>query len=72
MSAITSIVKNPSFKTASWGILIKPVREGKVLSQFNPNLSLIPASNTKILTTAAAVRIYGDRNREKLGSLRSL
>ncbi|MEM6753330.1 MAG: D-alanyl-D-alanine carboxypeptidase [Cyanobacteria bacterium P01_C01_bin.38] len=71
-SAITSIVKNPSFKTARWGILIKPVREDKVLYQFNPNLSLIPASNTKLLTTAAALRIYGDRNREKLASLRPL
>ena len=71
-SAITSIVKNPSFKTAKWGILIKPVREAKVLYQFNPNLSLIPASNTKLLTTAAALRIYGDRNPEKLASLRPL
>ncbi len=71
-SAITSIVKNSSFKTARWGILIKPVREAKVLYQFNPNLSLIPASNTKLLTTAAAVRIYGDRNPEKLASLRPL
>ena len=71
-SAITSIVKNPSFKTARWGILIKPVNEAKVLYQFNPNLSLIPASNTKLLTTAAAVRIYGSRNREKLASLRPL
>ena len=70
--AITSIVKNPSFKTARWGILIKPVREDKVLYQFNPNLSLIPASNTKLLTTAAALRIYGDRNPEKLASLRPL
>ena len=71
-SAITSIVKNPSFKTARWGILIKPVREDKVLYQFNPNLSLIPASNTKLLTTAAALRIYGDRNPQKLASLRPL
>ncbi|MBV6626668.1 MAG: D-alanyl-D-alanine carboxypeptidase [Rivularia sp. (in: Bacteria)] len=71
-SAITSIVKNPSFKTARWGILIKPVREDKVLYQFNPHISLIPASNTKLLTTAAAVRIYGDRNPEKLASLRPL
>ncbi len=71
-SAITSIVKNPSFKTARWGILIKPVREAKVLYQFNPNLSLIPASNIKLLTTAAAVRIYGEINPEKLASLRPL
>ncbi len=71
-SAITSIVKNPSFRTARWGILIKPVREDKVLYQFNPNLSLIPASNTKLLTTAAALRIYGNRNPQKLASLRPL
>ncbi len=71
-SAITSIVKNPSFKSARWGILIKPVREAKVLYQLNPNMNLIPASNTKLLTTAAALRIYGDRNPEKLASLRPL
>ncbi|MCJ8281198.1 MAG: hypothetical protein MJK14_15295 [Rivularia sp. ALOHA_DT_140] len=39
-SAITSIVKNPRFKTAKWGIPIKPVREAKVLYQFNPNMNL--------------------------------
>lgn len=67
-SAIASIVKSPKFKTARWGILIQPVSDPTILYQHNPDISLIPASNVKLLTTAAALRIVRDRNPRNLSS----
>lgn len=60
-AAIASIVENPRFSDARWGILIQPVAESTVLYQHNPETALIPASNVKLLTTAAAIRIASDR-----------
>jgi D-alanyl-D-alanine carboxypeptidase/D-alanyl-D-alanine-endopeptidase (penicillin-binding protein 4) len=70
--AITSIIHNPRFKTAQWGIIIKPIGQPTALYQSNPNVSLIPASNIKLLTTAAAIEIYTERRPEKLTSLHNL
>lgn len=58
-AAISSIVENPRFNTARWGILIQPISEPTILYQYNPDLPLIPASNVKLLTTAAALRLTG-------------
>jgi serine-type D-Ala-D-Ala carboxypeptidase/endopeptidase (penicillin-binding protein 4) len=71
-TGITSIVNNPSFKTAKWGIVIKPIGEPGSLYQHNPNRHLIPASNIKLLTTAAALQFYTENRPEKLASLRNL
>jgi serine-type D-Ala-D-Ala carboxypeptidase/endopeptidase (penicillin-binding protein 4) len=60
-SAIASILRRPRFKTARWGILIQPIAQPGVLYQHNPELSLIPASNVKLLTTAAALRSANTR-----------
>ena len=68
-TGIQAIVEAPRFRTAQWGILIKPISEGNVLYQHNPDLSLIPASNIKLLTTAAALQIFSDRDPAKLPSL---
>jgi len=60
-ATIAAIIKGPRFNTAQWGILIEPVSEPTVLYKYNSDTSLIPASNIKLLTTAAALRIIGDR-----------
>ncbi|MGG6266795.1 D-alanyl-D-alanine carboxypeptidase [Leptolyngbya sp. AN10] len=60
-SRIDRIIQQPRFRTARWGIVIKPIEKSTILYQRNPNLSLIPASNVKLLTTAAALQI-ADRN----------
>jgi serine-type D-Ala-D-Ala carboxypeptidase/endopeptidase (penicillin-binding protein 4) len=60
-SAIASIVDNPRFDTAQWGIMMEPIAEPTVLYQHNSDLALIPASNIKLLTTAAAFRQASDR-----------
>jgi serine-type D-Ala-D-Ala carboxypeptidase/endopeptidase (penicillin-binding protein 4) len=61
-SSIASIIDRSSFNTAQWGIAIEPVSEPTVLYQHNSDAFLIPASNIKLLTTAAALRIVVDRS----------
>ena len=60
-ATISAIINNSRFHTAQWGILVEPLSEPTVLYQHNANTSFIPASNIKLLTTAAALRIVGDR-----------
>ncbi|MCU0550590.1 MAG: D-alanyl-D-alanine carboxypeptidase/D-alanyl-D-alanine-endopeptidase [Leptolyngbya sp. Prado105] len=62
-SSIASIVNHPRFDTARWGIVIKPIEKATILYQHNPNASLIPASNVKLLTTAAALQIVPKQTR---------
>lgn len=52
-SAITSIINTYKGK---WGILVQKLENGETIYQYNPDLGLIPASNIKILTTAAALQ----------------
>lgn len=68
-AAIASIVHDPRFRTAHWGILIEPIAEPTVLYQYNPDEFLIPASNIKLLTTAAALKVVGDRAPQYLAAL---
>lgn len=67
-SAIAAIVERPTFKTAQWGILIEPLFEATSLYRHNSDTFLIPASNIKLFTTAAALRTFGDRS-DALASL---
>jgi serine-type D-Ala-D-Ala carboxypeptidase/endopeptidase (penicillin-binding protein 4) len=53
---LDSIVKDPIFDGAEWGVMVQSLRSGQPLYQYNAELDLIPASNMKLLTTAAAVR----------------
>jgi serine-type D-Ala-D-Ala carboxypeptidase/endopeptidase (penicillin-binding protein 4) len=68
-AAITSIVERSTFADAEWGITIEPVSEPGSLFQYNPDASLIPASNVKLLTTSAALRIIGDRTPDRLPAM---
>ena len=71
-SAIASIIDNPRFDTARWGILIEPLSEQTVLYQHNSDIAFIPASNVKLLTTAAALQIVSDRSPQDLPTLEGL
>jgi D-alanyl-D-alanine carboxypeptidase/D-alanyl-D-alanine-endopeptidase (penicillin-binding protein 4) len=66
---ITSIVNSPKFETAKWGILIEPLEDSNTLYRYNPDSLLIPASNIKLLTTAAALQMVNDRTPEALAPL---
>lgn len=67
--AIAAIVESPRFATAQWGIVIEPLSEATPLYRHNPDASLIPASNIKLLTTAAALRVVSERAPESLAAL---
>lgn len=46
-------------KNASWGFCMIDNKSGDLIASHNPNLSLLPASNLKIITTAAALLQFG-------------
>jgi D-alanyl-D-alanine carboxypeptidase/D-alanyl-D-alanine-endopeptidase (penicillin-binding protein 4) len=68
-TAVTTIIEAPKFGGAHWGIQIEPVSATTPLYQYNADASLIPASNTKLFTTAAALQIIGERAPQMLTSL---
>jgi serine-type D-Ala-D-Ala carboxypeptidase/endopeptidase (penicillin-binding protein 4) len=55
-NTLESIVNDPTFDEGKWGILVRSLSSRKVLYEHNPEASLIPASNIKLFTTAAAVQ----------------
>ncbi|MBE9119103.1 D-alanyl-D-alanine carboxypeptidase/D-alanyl-D-alanine-endopeptidase [Lusitaniella coriacea LEGE 07157] len=67
--AISAIVDSPSFSRGKWGILIESL-DGQVLYRRNENKFLIPASNIKLLTTAAALQRLNPQTRIRSTSLR--
>lgn len=55
-SSIERIIQRPTFQTANWGILIESLDNETKLYSHNDNNYFIPASNIKLLTTAAALQ----------------
>jgi D-alanyl-D-alanine carboxypeptidase/D-alanyl-D-alanine-endopeptidase (penicillin-binding protein 4) len=49
------LATTPAARTAYWGIRIVDLRTGKTLYELNPDHFFIPASNTKLFTTAMAL-----------------
>lgn len=80
-AAIEAIVRRPEFARSRWGILIETLDATETLYQLDANKYFIPASNVKLLTTAAALLqlggefqirtpVYGTGNSPNLRSLR--
>jgi D-alanyl-D-alanine carboxypeptidase/D-alanyl-D-alanine-endopeptidase (penicillin-binding protein 4) len=69
--AIATVINRPQFNSAHWGVLIEPLTESTPLYHHNSDTSLIPASNIKLLTTAAALRIVENRAPQGLTVLES-
>jgi D-alanyl-D-alanine carboxypeptidase/D-alanyl-D-alanine-endopeptidase (penicillin-binding protein 4) len=57
--AADSLVSDPMFRSATWGILIVDPERGDTLYAHNAGRLIIPASNQKILTGAVALRHLG-------------
>lgn len=57
--AIEVFLKDPDLKNASFGFLAKDVKSGTIIAEYNPDMSLTPASTMKVVTTAAALEILG-------------
>ena len=51
--AITEVINRYRGK---WGVLVQTLADGRTIYHYNADLHLIPASNIKILTTAAALQ----------------
>jgi len=58
-SIIDSIIKKPERSKESWGIIVENIDEDKMLYRLNDDKYFIPASNTKLLTTATFLLKFG-------------
>ena len=56
---ITAILSQPELARAHWGIDIMDLETGKAIYSLNPAQLFLPASNAKLLTTAAALSVAG-------------
>ncbi len=57
------IVGDPSYSGAQVGLEVREAKSGKVLYAHNANARLNPASNTKLLTSTAAMKTLGKGHR---------
>ncbi|HSD66674.1 MAG TPA: D-alanyl-D-alanine carboxypeptidase, partial [Vicinamibacteria bacterium] len=57
--AIDAIVSRPDFAPAFWGIEVRSLSTGRTLYARNAEKAFHPASNMKLVTTAAALDAYG-------------
>jgi D-alanyl-D-alanine carboxypeptidase/D-alanyl-D-alanine-endopeptidase (penicillin-binding protein 4) len=56
---IDSLTSQPDFRNAQWGVLIVNPRTGDTLYSKNAGKLFMPASNMKIITSAAALTLLG-------------
>lgn len=56
---IDALLADPALRHATVGVLVRSLRDGRVLYERNSDLALVPASNQKILTAAAALSRLG-------------
>ncbi|NJM86975.1 MAG: D-alanyl-D-alanine carboxypeptidase/D-alanyl-D-alanine-endopeptidase [Hydrococcus sp. RU_2_2] len=80
-AAINKIINHPEFKRSRWGILIQNLDSQEILYSLDSQKYFLPASNVKLLTTAAALlklgaqfrirtSVYGTGNIPNLATLR--
>lgn len=58
-AGLDRLVGTPAWRNAEWGVLVVSLDHGDTLYSVNPHAPLAPASNVKLLTTAAALRALG-------------
>lgn len=56
---IEKLKTDEALKHAVWSICVMPVKKDTILAEYNSNISLIPASTLKIVTTGAALSMLG-------------
>lgn len=56
---VDNVINRPVFNRVRWGILVQPLASGKILYSRDAQKYFTPASNTKLLTTAAALQTLG-------------
>jgi len=58
-TGLDRLVRGTSWRDAEWGVLVVSLDHGDTLYSVNPTAPLAPASNVKLLTTAAALEALG-------------
>ncbi len=58
-TAIDAVINRPLFSRVRWGILVQPLSTGQTLYSRDAQKYFTPASNLKLLTTAAALQELG-------------
>lgn len=58
-AAVDAIANRPEFSRSRWGILIQPLSSTAILYSRDAQKYFIPASNVKLMTTAAALQKLG-------------
>ena len=58
-TAIDAVINRPLFSRVRWGILVQPLSSAPTLYNRDAQKYFIPASNAKLLTTAAALQQLG-------------
>ncbi|HHP7243738.1 MAG TPA: D-alanyl-D-alanine carboxypeptidase [Elainellaceae cyanobacterium] len=69
-STIDAIIQGSAFSTSRWGILVEPLSASEPLYSYQEDDFLIPASNVKLLTTAAALKTLDTRQPYNSASIR--
>ncbi|WHF52634.1 D-alanyl-D-alanine carboxypeptidase/D-alanyl-D-alanine-endopeptidase [Chryseobacterium gotjawalense] len=57
---LNSMMNDPVLRNANWGFVVYDPKTKKIISSYNENASLIPASTTKLLTTETAMNLLGE------------
>lgn len=57
--AVEDFSANPLMENAAWGFMVMDVQSGKEILSVSPNLSLIPASAQKAMTTLTSLALLG-------------
>lgn len=68
-SSISRIIDTSAFSGSQWGVLVEDLSARTALYSHNADSFLIPASNIKLLTTAAALQIYAVEGQNRLGNV---
>lgn len=61
--SVNTMMTDPVLKNANWGFVVYDPKTKKVISSYNENTPLVPASTTKLLTTETALNLLGENYR---------
>lgn len=60
---VNTMMADPVLKNATWGFVVYDPKTKKIISSYNENTPLVPASTTKLLTTETAMNLLGENYR---------
>ncbi len=60
---LNAMAADPVLKNANWAFVVYDPKTKKIISSYNEDMPLIPASTTKLLTTETAINMLGEKFR---------